>query len=182
MLVEYLRMGFSHVIPMGADHILFMMCLVLQNKKLSSIVYKSLIFTLSHSLALLLAVEFHLPNYSLTEPLIALTIFISAIGILFNQTHSKLNVVLIFGFGIIHGLGFANAFMEAGIESLVLTVLSFNVGVELAQVCILLAGFILFHAWLGKWQRYKKWIENPACTLIACISIYWFIMRLNLFN
>ena len=182
MFVAHLQLGFRHVIPLGLDHILFMICLVLQNKRLTSIIYKSLLFTISHSLALLLAVVYHIPNYSLTEPLIALTILVSAMWILLDQVPSKINLLLIFIFGIIHGLGFANAFMEAGVDSVLISVLSFNVGVELAQLCILLGGYGLFHMLLSEMKNYNEWIVKPVCTLIACIAVYWFLTRLPIFQ
>ena len=112
-IFTYFQLGFSHVIPLGFDHILFILTLFFLSSNIKTLLIQCSVFTLAHSLSLgLAALGLIIPNATIVEPLIALSILFTAIE---NIVHDKINpwrLVLIFGFGLIHGLGFAKALNE----------------------------------------------------------------------
>jgi hypothetical protein len=112
--------------------------------------------------------------------LIAISILFTAIE---NIVHDKINpwrIALIFGFGLIHGLGFANALKEIGLpkNQFLSSLLSFNIGVELGQITIILAAYFLISKWFSNNIWYKERIVYPICTIIACVALYWTIERI----
>jgi len=174
-------LGFTHVIPLGYDHILFILSLFLLNSELKSVILQCTVFTIAHSLTLgLSAVGWIIPNSHIVEPLIAFSILLAAIE---NLIHSKINpwrLFVIFTFGLIHGMGFAGALNEIGIqeELLIGSILFFNIGVELAQITILCMAYFLVAKWFSKKQWYKERIVYPTSMIIACIAVYWTVERL----
>jgi hypothetical protein len=184
-LVKYLQLGFTHVIPFGFDHILFILCLFFYNPKLKVVLLYCTVFTFAHSLALALSVfGYFIYNSNIIEPLIALTIFYSAIENVFFTNSSLIRIVIISIFGVIHGLGFATALSEIGIpkNQFLSSLLSFNFGVELGQIAIILLAYFLISKWFSHKTWYKERVVYPISTIIACISIYWVIERLLYFR
>ena len=141
------------------------------------------IFTLAHSLSLALAASgLIIPNATIMEPLIALSILFTAIE---NIVHNKINpwrLVLIFGFGLIHGLGFAKALNEIEMpkNQFFSSLLSFNLGVEMGQVTVIVTAYFIISKWFSKKIWYKERVVYPISSVIACIALYWVIER-NLF-
>jgi uncharacterized membrane protein YczE len=88
--------------------------------------------------------------------------------------------VIISIFGVIHGLGFATALSEIGIpkNQFLSSLLSFNFGVELGQIAIILLAYFLISKWFSHKTWYKERVVYPISIIIACISIYWTIERL----
>lgn len=183
--INYLGLGFTHVIPLGFDHILFILCLFFYNSKLKTVLLQCTIFTIAHSLALgLSASGIVIYNTNLIEPLIALTILYAAIENIFFVKKSTSRYLLIFIFGLIHGLGFATALKEIGIpkEQFFTSLLSFNIGVELGQITIILAAYFLISKWFSNKIWYKERIVYPISTVIACVALYWTIERILFMN
>jgi hypothetical protein len=87
---------------------------------------------------------------------------------------------LIFGFGLIHGLGFANALKEIGLpkNQFLSSLLSFNIGVEIGQITIIFAAYFLISKWFSNKIWYKERIVYPISTIIACVALYWTIERI----
>lgn len=139
------------------------------------------VFTLAHSLSLGLAASgLIIPNATIIEPLIAISILFTAIE---NIVHDKINpwrIALIFGFGLIHGLGFATALKEIGLpkNQFLSSLLSFNIGVELGQITIILAAYFLISKWFSNKIWYKERIVYPICTIISSVALYWTIERI----
>jgi len=180
-IAQYLQLGFTHVIPLGFDHILFILSLFLLNSNLKSVLIQCSIFTLAHSIALgLSAAGYIVPNPLITEPLIALSIVFTSVENIVRDTISKWRLPVIFVFGMVHGMGFAGALKDAGIpaNNFITALLSFNVGVELGQIAVLLLAWGLVGKWFSQKSWYKKRIVYPASTMIACIAMYWFIERI----
>lgn len=177
---ECVEMGYKHVIPMGYDHILFILALFFFNSKLKTAVIQCSVFTVAHSLTLaLVSCGFFNINTAFIESVIALSIFFVAFE---NTISKKLNpwrLVLVFIFGLIHGVGFASALNEFGIprQEFVPALLGFNLGVELAQVSIILFCYFL----IAKWSMDKPWYRNrlviPVSLGISCIGLFWTIER-----
>ena len=178
---QYLIYGFTHVIPYGFDHILFILSLFFLNSKFKSVIIQCSVFTLAHSLSLgLTAAGYFIPNADVIEPLIALSILFTAIE---NIVHNKVNswrILIIFAFGIIHGMGFASALKEVGLPKgyFLTSLLFFNIGVELGQVTIILLAYFLIAKWFSQKQWYKARIIYPVSCIIGCIALYWMIQRM----
>jgi HupE / UreJ protein len=181
LFLKYVQLGFSHILPLGFDHVLFIMCLFFLSTHFKNILWQATIFTIAHSITLaLVAYQYIVPIPSIIEPIIALSIVILAVENLFFNSLKSWRVALIFAFGIVHGMGFAGALTELGLPtySFATALASFNIGVELGQVAILVTmHFILKYVSKNKlW--YRKNILIPCNIAIACVALFWTIQRL----
>ena len=179
--IKYLQLGFTHVIPLGFDHILFILSIFFLNSKLKSVVIQCSVFTVAHSLSLGLATAgFIIPNSNYIEPLIAISILFTAIENIVSQKVNTWRLLIIFGFGLIHGLGFATALSEIGIpkKEFFSSLLSFNLGVELGQITIILLAYFLISKWFSDKIWYKERIVYPVSCCIGCVALYWTIARI----
>lgn len=173
--------GFSHIVPGGVDHVLFVLGLFLLSANVRSLLLQITAFTLAHSLTLALAVTgwVNVPA-AFIEPLIALSIVYVAIENLTTSTLSKRRLAVVFLFGLLHGLGFAGALAELGLgrANFFATLLGFNIGVELGQLAVvgLSAGAVAVFR-LRDDQR-RTWVVRPASVTIAAAGIFWAIERL----
>ncbi|MFM2214042.1 MAG: hypothetical protein RL427_1305 [Bacteroidota bacterium] len=179
-LVYYLKIGFTHVLPFGFDHVLFVVCLFFFNPSVRNVVLQCSLFTLAHSLTLVMvAYGLLLPHSEIIEPLITFSILIAAVE---NIIHSKMNswrLVIIFAFGLVHGLGIAAGLLSVDLprSQILASVLSFNLGVEVAQIAILYVLFILVYK-IKKKHWYTERVVYPISSLIACTALYWTIIRI----
>ena len=178
---EYFQQGFTHVIPLGFDHILFILSIFLLNSDLRPVIIQCTVFTVAHSLTLgLTAAGLIMPDSKIIEPLIALSILFTSIE---NIIHHKINpwrLIIIFGFGLIHGMGFANALKEIGSSdsSFITSLLFFNIGVEFGQIAIICLAYFLISKWFSKKSWYNERIVYPFSCIIGCIALYWIIERI----
>lgn len=140
--------GVLHIIPKGLDHILFVLLLYLGTSRYVTLIGKVSLFTLAHSITLSLAgLGLISLSSNIVEPLIATSIILLAIQNLRHQHSNKhQSFLLIFVFGLLHGLGFASVFSELGYqgEALILQLLAFNLGIELAQLFIIAIAIAAF--------------------------------------
>jgi hypothetical protein len=171
--------GFHHVFPLGLDHMLFILGLFLLVPKWKPLLGQSLLFTLAHSATLALAVSgwVTVPG-KLVEVLIAVSIAWIGIENLFTRRIGKQRLILVFCFGLIHGLGFASVLAEklGGIppDRLLMPLLGFNIGVEVAQITVLCAAFLIL------WPL-KKWslpFQTAGSVLVALAGLGWMVERL----
>ena len=149
----YLELGFDHILDYkGLDHILFViaLCAAYDIKSWKRILILVSAFTLGHSLTLALsALNLLKVDQDIVEIIIALTIAITALqNIIINKpdlTAHRLKYAAALIFGLFHGMGFSTYFRQllGRDDSLVLPLLSFNLGIELGQLCIV-AGMLLF--------------------------------------
>lgn len=182
-IIQYLPLGFTHVIPLGFDHILFILTLFFLNSKIQSVIIQCSVFTLAHSLSLGLAASgCILPNSNYIEPLIAFSILYTAIENIVLTRVNPFRLAIIFVFGLIHGMGFASALQQLGIpkEEFFTSLFSFNIGVELGQIVVILLAYFLISKWFAAKSWYKERVVYPLCSLIGCISLYWLIERILL--
>lgn len=176
----YLELGFKHIIPLGLDHILFVVCLYLLNPNLKSVIWQATAFTIAHSITLGLAMFGYIsPPSSIVEPLIALSIFYVAVENVLTEKLKPTRLVIVFLFGLLHGMGFAGVLTELGLPAseYVTGLVCFNVGVELGQIGVIIGCWALFGVWFGKKSWYKKRLVIPASILIAIVALYWTIER-----
>lgn len=176
----YLQLGFTHIIPLGLDHILFILSLFLLSPKLKTILWQATAFTVAHSITLGLAMYNVLPSPPhIVEPIIALSIAFVAIENIISDKLRPSRIIIVFAFGLIHGLGFAGVLKDLGLPAreYMNALISFNLGVELGQVSIILAAWFLFAKWFNQKPWYRQRIVNPLSALIAIIALYWTIER-----
>ena len=180
-ILEYFYLGYIHVFPFGYDHILFIVSIILISTNLKSGIIQCSLFTLAHSITLIIStLGLYIPNSNIIEPLISFSIIVTAIeNILFDKIKLS-RYVLVFFFGLIHGLGFANALIEAGISDayLLTSLLAFNVGVEIGQLAVIFTCYFTFIKWFRNKTWYKSRIVYPISSVIACIALYWTIERI----
>ena len=177
---SFTRQGFVHVLPLGLDHILFVLGLFFLSRKWKPILYQVSVFTVAHTITLGLAtLELISAPSHVVEPIIAASIAVVALENIFfpNYRHSRLFIV--FFFGLIHGLGFAGALSAFDLDptSLVIGLLGFNVGVEFGQLAVITIVFFLTF-WLKDETKYRKIAVVPCSILIALMGIYWTIERI----
>ncbi len=176
----YLKLGYKHILPLGLDHILFVLSLFLLSAKLKPVLWQSLAFTVAHSITLGLAMFGAVKvSPAIVEPLIALSIMYVALENVFVKKLRPSRIGVVFLFGLIHGLGFASALSDLGLpqNAYVSSLVMFNVGVELGQLTVILAAFFLFGKWFGNKPYYHKYIVTPLSLLIAAIALFWVIER-----
>jgi hypothetical protein len=183
-LLEFVAIGFDHVIPLGWDHILFIIGMAL-----SSLLWRRLLllvstFTLAHTLTLGLAMlEVVEISPMIIEPLIAFSIVYVAIENLLVKQSIRRKTLVVFLFGLIHGLGFASMLKSFNMneDNFITTLVGFNVGVELAQVAIVLG--IVFSLLLLRRLKldYHKFAVKPISVIIALIGMYWGFERIFVF-
>lgn len=178
-IIGFLIMGFEHILPLGVDHVLFVVAICLLDLKAKSVVTQVTLFTIAHSLTLALtAVGMVVLPDRLVETLIAASIALVGIENFFARRVHAWRLIIIFGFGLVHGLGFAAAFKEAtgGVVTLG-PVVWFNVGVELGQLSV-----VALVALSVGWWRNKAWfrprVAIPISAIIALAGMYWTIERL----
>jgi hypothetical protein len=176
----YIKAGFEHIIPKGLDHILFVLGLFFSSLVLASLLWQITAFTLAHSITLGLAALGMIGSLSnIIEPLIALSIVWIAIeNCLFKKT-SKWRPLVVFSFGLLHGLGFAAVLSEYGLpkDDLVASLVAFNIGIELGQLSLIFLAFMITF-FIHKKTWYRQLVQIPASIIIGLVGCYWFVERL----
>jgi len=177
---NYIKVGFVHIIPKGLDHILFVVGLFLLSAQLRPLLIQISTFTLAHTITLALGV-YGVVNISasLVEPLIAASIVYVCIENIYSNQLSRWRPFVIFGFGLLHGLGFASVLGEIGLisDSFVTGLIAFNIGVEVGQLVVIAVCFLLVGLWFRHKPWYRKLITIPASIVIALIATYWVLER-----
>ncbi len=179
VFVAYLKLGFTHIVPKGLDHILFVLGLFLLSVRWRPLLYQVTAFTVAHSVTLALSMQgvVSLPE-RFVETLIALSISWVAIENIATSALKPWRVAVVFGFGLLHGLGFAGVLSELGMpEGRFLTaLLAFNVGVELGQVGVVALAFGV----LGRFRNlsgYRRFVVIPCSGAIAATGCWWSVSR-----
>lgn len=180
VFLTYIKIGFEHILPKGLDHILFVLGLFLLSLKIRPLLLQITAFTLAHTVTLALGILgiVSVPA-SIVEPLIAASIVYVAIENLFTKDISRWRPLIVFGFGLLHGLGFASVLGEIGLapNQFVVGLIGFNIGVEIGQLTVVALAFVAVGIWFGRKSWYRTWITNPASIVIALIGLYWFVER-----
>ena len=177
---DYLVVGFEHILPLGLDHILFVIGLFLLSTALRPLIIQVTAFTLAHTVTLALgALGYIAIPGAIVEPLIALSITFVAVENIFADKLNKWRPSVIFGFGLLHGLGFAGVLSEFGFApgQFVASLIAFNIGVEIGQLTVIAICFLVVGAWFGKKDWYRPGVVYPASLAIGGYSFAWFIER-----
>ena len=178
---QYLWLGYTHILPEGLDHILFVLGIFLLSPRWKTMLLQVTAFTVAHSITLGLSIYgiVSLPP-RIVEPLIALSIAYVAIENLFTRELKPWRLALVFMFGLLHGLGFAGVLRELGLprEEFLTALLTFNLGVEGGQLTVIAMALIVVAPFMNKgWYRQR--VVIPASIAIAAIGLYWTVTRLT---
>ncbi len=177
----YIKLGITHIIPFGLDHILFVVGLCLLSTRFKTILWQATAFTVAHSITLALSMRgiFTLPA-EIVEPIIALSILFIAVENILLSELKPWRIAVVFLFGLIHGLGFASVLNEIGLppNKFLTSILSFNVGVELGQIAVIFLVFALVIFPFGKKSWYKQRVVYPVSFIIALVAAYWTVERM----
>lgn len=177
---SFFRVGIGHVLPGGLDHLLFVAALTLgAHQRLRHVLSLVLTFTLAHTLATLgAALGAWTPPAAVVEPCIAGSIALAGLAVYF-QVPPYRSLFAVFGFGLIHGLGFASALgSPSGSVGVFLTsMFAFNLGVEVAQLGVVLALWGLVAGVRRTNLETEKWVST-AGIVIAGVGVGWTLLRL----
>lgn len=180
----YLALGFTHILPNGLDHILFVLGIFLFSRKLRPMLWQVSAFTVAHSITLGLTLYGVIAlRPAFVEPMIALSIVYVAVENLFAGGALKpWRVALVFGFGLLHGMGFASVLRELALprSEYVTGLVAFNAGVEAGQLAVILSAFALVGVWVDDRDRYRRLIVIPGSSAIALIGLFWTVQRIAL--
>jgi AraC-like DNA-binding protein len=179
--LEFIVIGFDHVIPLGWDHILFIIGMALSTLMWRHLLLLVSTFTLAHTLTLGLAMLGLIEiTPRIIEPLIAFSISYVAIENLFNSASLFSRNLVVFAFGLIHGLGFASMLkdFEMNDYNFMTTLIGFNVGVELAQIIIVITIFGGLLSLKNLKLNYRKVAIIPISILISLVGFWWGVERL----
>ena len=180
---NYIKVGFVHIIPKGLDHILFVVGLFLLSAKLKPLLIQVTTFTLAHSVTLALGIFGIITltdkHMEWVEALIAASIVYVCIENIYSNKLNRWRPLIIFGFGLLHGLGFASVLGDVGLDSgsFVTGLIGFNIGVEIGQLTVVAVCFLAVGLWFRNKPWYRKVITIPASIIIALIAIYWVLER-----
>lgn len=184
VITSYIVIGFEHIVPKGLDHILFILGLFLLSTHWRPLFWQVTMFTVAHTITLGLAMNnvIALPA-NIVEPLIALSIAYVGIENVFAKQLVKSRLILVFLFGLLHGLGFASVLIDFGMPAndFAVALISFNVGVELGQLAVISTAFVILRLGFKNSSAYRKMVVVPGSLMIAIIGLYWFVERLELF-
>lgn len=177
---DFFKLGIEHILT-GYDHLLFLFALLAVTHKVGPALKIITFFTLAHSITLAAAGLnlLDIPS-SIVEPLIAATIIYVGIENIIRGDHPKGRHWLTFGFGLIHGFGFAGVLREMDISSgdtgILFPLLSFNLGIETGQICI--AALVLPMIWWlnNKVEIAEKFLKGCSI-LVSLMGAYWLLER-----
>ncbi len=177
----YTRLGYQHILPLGLDHILFVLSLFLLSPKLKPVLWQATAFTVAHTVTLGLSMYKVInPPTNIVEPLIALSILYVALENIYSPKLKASRIGVVFLFGLIHGMGFASALGQLGLpqNAYLSSLLMFNIGVELGQLTVILTAYFLLAKWFGNKPYYRKRIVIPLSVLIAMTASVWTVKRI----
>ncbi len=180
MFWEYVKLGFTHILPLGIDHILFVLGIFLFNPKIKAVLLQVSCFTVAHSITLAMAMNGIIaPSSNIIEPIIALSIvFIGIENVIFKEL-KWWRLIVVFLFGLIHGCGFAGVLSEIGLpeNNFITALIAFNIGVEAGQTAVILLAIVIFQTRFADRPWYRKRVTIPVSICISLVAIYWTVER-----
>jgi hypothetical protein len=190
IITDYIKNGFIHIVPKGLDHILFVLGLFFYAARWQPLLGQVTLFTLAHSLTLFLAsTGYIVVSPTVIEPMIAASIIYIAYENIRRQRMNAIRILVIFVFGLLHGLGFASVLSDIMIDDsmpsaggfasgkFILSLISFNIGVELGHLAVLAPAFLLFGVIANNALWYRKLIALPASYLIGVTGTWMLFTR-----
>lgn len=179
VFMRYIGAGFEHIIPLGLDHILFVLGLFFFATRVGPLLWQVSAFTVAHTITLALAATgtVNIPA-SVVEPLIAASIVYVGVENTLGWGNVRGRTLLVFAFGLLHGLGFASVLGDYGIASdrFAVALIGFNIGVEIGQLAVIAIAFAIV-GWFIRKPWYRRVIAVPASLVIAAIGAWWVVER-----
>jgi hypothetical protein len=180
--VRFIPVGVEHIVPLGLDHILFVLGLFFLSVKIRPLLWQVTAFTAAHTVTLALATLGYvtIPDEYMwiVESIIAASIVYVAVENIFTDGLNPWRPAIIFCFGLLHGLGFASVLNAYGLpdNAVIPALLGFNIGVELGQLlCIAIAFIIVVSAIRlsedGKANKIAAWIYMGVAILVVPLAI-----------
>ncbi len=182
IFADFLKLGVEHIAT-GYDHLLYLAGLILACRRLGGMVAMITSFTVAHSITLALATTglVTLPS-EIVEPTIAASIvFVGLQNLWAGPREVRGRWIVAFIFGLIHGFGFASLLRDAGIgsgngASILVPLLSFNLGVELGQLAIV-ALLLPLLLWLRRARAFETFAQPLASAAVLAMGSFWLIQR-----
>lgn len=178
---QFVWEGIHHIF-IGPDHILFIVGLLLLGGTLGQLLKIVTAFTIAHSVTLVLAtLNILSPPARVIEPMIALSIiFVGAHALIQGNDKRDWRLLFAFGFGFVHGFGFANVLREMELPRAALgwSLFSFNVGVEIGQACIVLAVAPLLAFLYRRSEPFAGRVVATSSFGVIFAGSFWFVQRL----
>ena len=178
-LVLYLRLGFHHIVPEGADHILFVLGLFFLGVTWRKLLSQTTVFTIAHATTLFLSTYGILRLQSrYVEPAIALSIAWIAIENVLRPKLSPGRLAIVFAFGLVHGLGFASSLSDVPFpkHDFIIALLGFNFGVDFGQLFVIVLAFLAV-GWCRKKPWFRARVAIPCSLAIAAVGLFWAVQR-----
>ncbi len=183
-LALYLRLGFKHIVPEGADHILFVLGLFFLGITWRKLLAQTTVFTVAHATTLFLSTYgiLRLPS-SYVEPAIALSIAWIGIENVVKPTLGPGRLAIVFGFGLVHGLGFASSLSGVPFpkRDFVVALLGFNFGVDAGQLFVIGVAFLVV-GWFRNAPWFRARIAIPCSLVIAAVGLVWAVQRIIFYS
>ena len=180
-ILAFIHLGVEHIWT-GYDHLLFLFALLLVCRGFRSIGAVVTCFTLAHSLTLALAtLDWVRVSPRLVEPMIAASIvFVGAENLIKRGEEPRGRWALTFGFGLVHGFGFASVLRDLGVgqggQGVLLPLFSFNAGVELGQIAVAAVVLPLVW-WLRRWEKFVRYGIPALSVAVTLAGLYWLVQR-----
>ena len=175
-----MKIGFTHILPKGLDHILLVLGLFLLSARWKPLLIQVTSFTVAHTVTLSLSMYgvASIPA-SIVEPLIALSIVYVGVENIITRELKHWRPLLVFLFGLLHGLGFAGVLTEIGIpEAYFLeSLIAFNIGVELGQLVVIGCAYLLVGWLFNQRSLYRGTVVIPGSLMISLIGVWWVYER-----
>jgi len=179
-LALYLRLGFQHIVPEGADHILFVLGLFFLGITWRKLLTQTTVFTVAHAATLFLSTYgiFRLPS-RIVEPAIALSIAWIGIENVVRPRLGPGRLAIVFCFGLIHGLGFASSLSDVPFprHDFLVALLGFNFGVDFGQLFVIAVAFLAV-GWCRNQPWFRARIAVPCSLAIAAVGLGWAVQRI----
>src|SRR5262245_395170 len=178
--LQYFVLGFTHILPNGFDHVLFVVGIFLLAAQWRSILAQVSTFTIAHSITLALTMYglVSLPA-KVVEPMIALSIAYVAIENVFVSDVKPWRLALVFSFGLLHGMGFAGVLRDVGLPrpAFLTALVTFNAGVEAGQLTVIAIAAAMCACWQRDQISYRRFVAQPASVRIAVVGLFSALQR-----
>ena len=185
VITKYIHSGIIHIVPAGLDHILFVIGLLAYGLSGRGLIFQISLFTVAHTITLASASLglISVPG-SIVEPLIALSIAWIGIENIIKKSGrvAVSRSAVVFAFGLLHGLGFASVLADFGLpqSTFIVALVSFNLGVEIGQLIIVIPIFFLLRTLKLREPQFRRGFQIPVSAVISAIGIFWFFERVGL--
>jgi hydrogenase/urease accessory protein HupE len=179
---RFLPSGIRHIL-LGPDHLLFLIGLLLLGGTIGRLLFIVTGFTVAHSITLsLAALNLVNPPAKIIEPAIALSIIYVGVDNLMMRKGRDLRPWIALAFGLIHGFGFANVLREMDLPSQALgwSLLSFNIGVELGQLMVVIVAALVLAAIRSRHPHAGRWVTVAGSVAVIVAGGFWFVERVFL--